>query len=84
MDHEEQITAIAKQMAEEIDFQVLSSFFIKDGWTRVELARFTNNNNAIDIADWAEEHCKDKYIKHSTTYVFKDSSDAVMFTLKWK
>lgn len=84
MDREEQITAIARQMANEIDFQVLSTVFIREGWTQVTLDRFTNNKNAIDIADWAEEHCRDNYIKHSTTYVFKDPGDAVMFTLKWK
>ena len=81
---EEQIARIAKEMADEIDFQVLSSMLVEDGWSRVTLKHFTSNKNAVDIADWADTHCKGRYMKNGVTYIFENAGDAVTFTLKWK
>lgn len=72
-----------RQMAEAIDFDVLAGLLIGMGWTRVELAWYINNENAIDISDWADENCS-KFIKFQRTYLFENPADATMFTLRWK
>ncbi len=80
---EEMIDRMAREIAEEIDFEVMASLMVQSGWHKVKLARFENNNHAVDIAYWVEEHTIGGHIKHGSTYVFEKKGDAVNFSLKW-
>lgn len=80
---DEVMDRLAKEMAEEIDFDVIATIKIKDGWHSVKLDRFKNNNHAIDIRYWAEEHSNSGFINRGTHYVFEDAGDAVNFTMRW-
>lgn len=55
---------------------------IKQGWHKVEIDRVRSAEYAIEIAQWAEENCG-RHMNHWTTFIFKDSQDAVLFKLKW-
>lgn len=55
---------------------------IKQGWHRVDIDRVRSAEYAIEIAQWTEENCG-KYLNLWTTFIFKDSRDAVLFKLKW-
>ena len=80
---EEMTKVLAEEISQEIDFGVMSQIMVESGWHKVQLDNFKNNNRAVDIKYWAEEHCQFEYMNHGTTYVFKDQGDAVNFTLKW-
>lgn len=73
---------LGQEMSEAIDWEVLAGLLIDMGWTKVELEWYTSNENAIDVADWADDKCG-KFIKFQRTYLFKDPKDATMFTLRW-
>ena len=80
---DEYMEQLAREVASEIDFEVLSSLMIESGWHKVKLDRFENNNHAVDIAYWVQDNAKGKFIRHSTTYVFEEEGDAVNFSLRW-
>lgn len=80
---EEMIDRMAREIAAEIDFEVMTSLMMQSGWHKVKLERFKNNNHAIDIALWVEEHAVGGHIKHGSTFVFEEKGDAVNFALKW-
>lgn len=80
---DELLDQLAKEMAAEMDFAVMADLMIRDGWTKVTLDRFKNNNHAVDISYWTADHAKGKFIRHGTTYVFEEKGDAVNFALKW-
>lgn len=84
MNIEEELSdQLASEMAKEIDFGIISTILIESGWTKVVVDRFTDNRNAVDIADWAEANCKGKHIKYAREYVFELKADAEWFTLVW-
>lgn len=84
MNIEQEIAAdMAEEIAKEIDFGILATLLVENGWTTVEVDHYTSNENAIDIADWAETNCKGKHIKHGRKYVFELKADAEWFTIKW-
>lgn len=81
---EDEIAAeLATQMQSEMDFHILSDMLVKMGWKKVELARFYSNRQAIDIKLWCEQHIRKAWRNHGTSFVFENTGDAVMFTLKW-
>ena len=80
---DEMMNRMAKEIAAEIDFEVMVSLMIQSGWHKVKLDRFRDNNHAIDVTYWVEEHAVGGHIKHGTTYVFEEEGDAVNFALKW-
>ena len=74
---------MAKKWLRQIDFEVLAGMLVGIGWTMVKLDRFKNNNHALDIKMWCEEHIKNPYEINGATFVFEQQGDAVNFTLKW-
>lgn len=79
----EMMKVLSEEIAAEMDFGIMAEMMIQQGWHKVVLDRFKNNNHAIDMKYWADEHCQYGHMNHGTTYVFEDQGDAVNFTLKW-
>ena len=73
----------AKQMADDIDREVLWGMLKGIGWTRVMLDRLTDNNHAIDITIWLEENIKHPFERHGRDFIFENERDAAMFILRW-
>ena len=74
---------IAKQMAKEMDWTILADVLVDTGWTSVQLTRFRNNEEAVDIAEWLEKNCTDEWKNLQTRYIFKKKKDAEWFSLRW-
>ncbi len=70
---------LAKQLSEEIDWEVFSSLLQELGWAKVTL---TNNNNWA-IYDWANHNCKGKHKHRNNDWMFELKEDAAWFTLRW-
>jgi hypothetical protein len=72
-----------QQVWKEIDREVLWGMLTGMGWTGVMLSRLQDNRHAIDITYWLEENCQGAYEREGRDFLFEDSKDATMFTLKW-
>ena len=73
-----------KEMAREIDREVLWGMLAQIGWRRVNLDRFTDNKHAVDITYWLEAHCNHPFERSGADFIFESEVDAVNFTLRWQ
>ena len=74
---------IAKILAEEIDWELLANWFVQSGWTMIDLPRFKDRYESIDVELWIDENCKGKHMHRGKTYVFERKEDAEWFMLRW-
>jgi hypothetical protein len=81
---EEIISKAGKEMAREIDREVLWGMLKGMGWRRVMLDRFTDNNHAVDITHWLAANCKNPFERSGADFIFESEVDAVNFTLRWQ
>ena len=80
---EEILNKVGKDMAREIDREVLWGLFEGVGWTRFKITRLTDNNHAVDITNWLSDNCKGQFERDGAEFIFEDSKDAVLFMLRW-
>jgi hypothetical protein len=73
----------SKEMAREIDREILWSMLECIGWTRVMLPRLIDNNHAIDITNWLEANCKNSFERSGRDFMFESEKDANWFKLRW-
>ena len=81
---EDIVDEMGKRMATEMDFCIIADIFTDTGWTNVQLKRFRNNKEAIDINDWLEQNCTGQWKNLSTRYIFEKKQDAEWFMLRWQ
>jgi hypothetical protein len=80
---DQQIAEQGKKFAEQMDREVLWSMLTEIGWTRVILSRLQDNRHAVDITYWLEENCQGAYEREGRDFLFENSQDATLFTLRW-
>jgi len=80
---EEILNKAGKDMAREIDREILWNLFEGLGWTRFKISRLTDNNHAIDITNWLLDNCKGQFERNGAEFIFEDSKDAVLFMMRW-
>lgn len=73
----------AKILQEEIDWEILASMFVASGWIMIDLPRFHDRYEAIDVELWIDENCSGKHMKRGKTFVFEQKQDAEWFSLRW-
>jgi len=78
-----QIAAEMTELAEQMKQEVLWRSLIEMGWSQVTLSRLQDNRHAVDITYWLEEHCQGAYEREGRDFLFEDSQDAVLFSLRW-
>lgn len=72
-----------KEMAREVDREILWGFLTELGWQRVMLSRLQDNKHAIDIRVWLDENCKHAYQTSGRDFIFENQQDANWFILRW-
>jgi len=80
---EEILNKVGKDMAREIDREILWGLFEGAGWTRFKISRLTDNNHAVDITNWLSDNCKGQFERNGAEFLFEDSKDAVLFMMRW-
>jgi hypothetical protein len=80
---EEILNKAGKEMAREIDREVLWGMLKEIGWTRVILDRLQDNKHAVDITYWLEENVKNPFERKGRDFIFENQKDAVNFILRW-
>lgn len=82
---EQILEELGTQMQSSMDFEILSDVLVNAcGWHKVDLERFQNNKQAVDITTWCHDNIKNEWKRNSCHFIFEDIGDAVMFTLRWK
>ena len=80
--YEKQIDAAAKQLADDIDFEVLTSLFVEVGWIKVVLNPMTWEHGT-EVDEWVETNVKDPFQTRGLVWVFKNPKEANWFKLRW-
>ena len=80
---EELLDKAGKQMANDIDREVLWGMLQGIGWTRVMLPRLIDNNHAVDITHWLAINCKHPFERSGRDFMFESQQDANWFKLRW-
>ena len=81
---DEILEELGEKMHSAMDFEILTDILVNAcGWHRVELDRFRDNRQAVDIANWCHDTLKNKWKRSGCHFVFEDQGDAVNFTLRW-
>lgn len=84
MNLEEEIAQeLSNQIAQEIDFELITDVLIACGWKKVQLGSLLNRKRSIDILIWCEDNIKNKFRHRGSTFLFENQGDAVNFTLRW-
>lgn len=73
----------AKELANEMDREILWSMLESLGWKRVMINRFQDNNHAVDITYWLNENCQSAYERSGSDFIFESKKDAAWFALRW-
>ena len=77
---EDSITgAVAKEIFDSVDLQVLMSFLRDDGWTQIVLGL----NQALLAEQWCEKNITGRYIHGAGVFAFESKDDAAWFKLRW-
>ncbi len=74
---------ISNNIAKEMDWHIIADVLVSSGWISIQLKRFRNNEEAVDINLWLEQNCTGEWKNLSTRYIFKKKQDAEWFSLRW-
>ena len=77
------MSVLAQEIQREMDFEVLVALLIETGWHEVNLSRLDSRNHAVDIHEWLDKNCREKYHSMGSKFIFKSHKDATLFALKW-
>lgn len=79
---EELVERAAKNMSDDIDFEVISALLCDTGWTKVILQPMTTEQSQ-EVDQWIDR-CKGQVHTRGLVFVFEDARDATWCILKWK
>jgi hypothetical protein len=80
---QEMIEAKGKEMAREIDREILWGMLEGIGWHRVMLPTLGDAYMAVEIMTWLEQNCKKAYERSGRDFIFESTKDANWFKLRW-
>jgi len=80
MELEEELAAIlSSEIAREIDNEVMVEMMVAAGYKKVKWTKLVN----ASMAAWCMENCAGHWDQRGTYFLFRDSNDAALFTLRW-
>ena len=74
---------ISNSIAKEMDWHIIADALVSSGWTSIQIKKFRNNEEYVDINLWLEQNCTGEWKNLSTRYIFKKKQDAEWFSLRW-
>lgn len=80
---EEIAQALAWQISEEIDAEILFNIFCESGWHTCQIDPWKHNSMSA-VARWCMQYAGDQaWAKTGNQYAFKDARVATMFRIHW-
>lgn len=74
---------MARQIAEEIDWEIISNMLVMSGWVKVDLPTLDSNKRAVDMNEWMHKECIKHWKRRGKTYIFESKEEAALFRLTW-
>lgn len=72
---------LAKEISDQIDWNILSEILISNGWTRVIREPVFNWNE--DVTSWLDTVRIGHVRSMGNEWLFEKEQDAIMFSLRW-
>ena len=79
---EEMLDRVGKQIANEIDFEVLCGMLKELGWSKVILSPMTWEMG-LEVDAWTDKHIKGNFETMGLVWIFEKEQDAMWFKLRW-
>jgi hypothetical protein len=76
------IERAGRQMANEIDFTILTDMLVSIGWRKIILRPMAWETGA-ELDQWVDQHVKGHYETMGLVWVFEQADDANWFSLRW-
>ena len=73
----------AKQLADEIDAEIMRGRLKECGWHEVILQWVMTHEVSQEVDDWVKRKTKGKYWNRGLVWMFEEERDANWFALKW-
>lgn len=80
---EDMAKQLAKNIQEEIDFQILSDMLVSMGWHKMEFEPMREEEEAAEIKEWIKTSCKGNVKSYGSNWLFENEKDMVWFMLRW-
>lgn len=74
---------LAKNIQEEIDFQILSDMLVSMGWHHMTFEPFREEKEAAELKEWFKTNCKGKVQSYGSNWLFENEKDMAWFILRW-
>lgn len=73
----------AKQLAEEIDAEIMRGLLKGSGWHEVVIPWIMTHEQSQEIDEWVERKSKGKYWNRGLVWLFESDVDATWFRMRW-
>ena len=80
---DQMIETLSKEIAEEIDWEILADVFKQCGWVTISFNPIMSKVQASSIKQWLNENCKGHFRSRKNNFMFENKSDAINFSLRW-
>jgi hypothetical protein len=80
---EEIANNLAKQISDDIDWEILSEICVDQGFVKVTIDTSYDMNKEWELKVWAIANCKNNFQSRGNTFLFEDVQDANWFKLRW-
>jgi len=74
---------LADEIADEIDWEVLSKFIDTSNWTEIKFSKTANNAGKRVIKKWAKKNFKHGFFVFRNRVIFASEEHATLFALRW-
>lgn len=75
---------MSQQLAEEIDWELISDMLVSVGWTKITLPEFWDGRRpTLDMNNWMHNECRHHWKHRGETWVFESQEEAALFRLTW-
>lgn len=86
-DLEQELTEkLSLEMAEQIDWELLTDMMLSVGWTKITISEPWSNMTASfahEIKQWCRENLTGNYNARGRVWIFEKAQDAEWFMLRW-
>ena len=82
---DEMAKELSREMAEEVDWEIMCDIMKQLGWTEVKISWPKNMSETVahKIKEWCRHNLTGNYKGRGQNWIFENSIDATMFVVKW-
>ena len=73
----------ARQLAEEIDAEIMRGMFKEMGWSEVVIPWVMTHEVSQEVDDWVRQKTKGEFWNRGLVWLFENDTDAMWFKMRW-